>query len=130
MPDYDQYARTAGVTRTAIIKELHRQYPRYGKATHAMVCAPEKYAVQLIPEAEALLRETFGDAPGLSEASVGVEPPKPRRKENRTKGNKLTVRLDDSLFSQLRDFYGRTCFASMQDMVEAAIVEFLNKRNV
>jgi len=134
MTDYNRYTAEAGITNREMIEELHRYFPRYGKPTQTMVCHPEKYGVQLTPQAEAIIVRRFGDYPGLSEgwdfANIDDLVMKKRRPERRRKGNKLTVRLDDSLFSELRALYDRTAFASMQDMVEAAIVEFLNKRHI
>ena len=130
MPNYNTYCSEAGITNRDMIAELRRYYPRYGKPVQSMICHPEKYAVQLTPEAEAILRLAFGTHPGLSETVWDGQTvlPKPRRQERRKKANKLTVRLDDSLFDQLCAMYNRTAFPSMQDMVEAAIVEVLNRR--
>ena len=130
MPNYNTYCSEAGITNRDMIAELRRYYPRYGKPVQSMICHPEKYSVQLTPEAEAILRLAFGTHPGLSETvwDGKTELPKPRRQERRKKANKLTVRLDDSLFDQLCAMFNRTAFASMQDMVEAAIVEFLRRR--
>lgn len=133
MPDYNTYCKEAGITNKDMIAELKKYYPRYGKPVQSMITHPEKYGVQLVPEAEARLMLSFGEHKGLSDSwciiDAGDLPKETRRVERRTKANKLTVRLDDSLFTQLRELYGRTAFASMQDMVEAAIVEFLNRRN-
>ena len=133
MPDYNTYVKEAGITNKDMIAELKKFYPRYGKPVQSMITHPEKYGVQLVPEAEARLMLTFGEHKGLSESwciiDAGDLPKETRRAERRTKANKLTVRLDDSLFTQLRELYGKTAFASMQDMVEAAIVEFVNRRN-
>ncbi|MBP5461217.1 MAG: hypothetical protein J6Y20_03740 [Lachnospiraceae bacterium] len=133
MPDYNTYCKEAGITNKDMIAELKKYYPRYGKPVQSMITHPEKYGVQLVPEAEARLMLSFGEHKGLSDSwciiDAGDLPKETRRAERRTKANKLTVRLDDSLFTQLRELYGRTAFSSMQDMVEAAIVEFLNRRN-
>ena len=133
MPDYALYVKEAGITNKDMIAELKKFYPRYGKPVQSMITHPEKYGVQLVPEAEARLMLAFGEHKGLSEnwliIDAGDLPKETRRAERRTKANKLTVRLDDSLFTQLRELYGKTAFASMQDMVEAAIVEFVNRRN-
>lgn len=131
MHDYNLYLNLAGITNRDMIAELKKYYPRYGKAVQSMVCHPERYGVRLTAPAEAILVEKFGDFAGLSDAWTFVnaeQMPKIRKKERRAKANKLTVRLDDGLFAQLRECYGKTAFASMQDMVEAAIVEFLRRR--
>ena len=132
MPDYNAYCNAAHITNKDMIAELKKFFPRYGKPVQSMITHPQKYGVQLTAPAEAVLVRAFGEHEGLSTNWVVIQAedmPKERRAERRTKGNKLTVRLDDSLFSQLRELYGKTAFASMQDMVEAAIVEFVNRRN-
>ena len=133
MTDYKLYCTEAGITNRDMILELRQYFPRYGKATQSMITNPDKYGVMLTPKAEAVLVRRFGDCAGLSDgwefiATEDLAHLKKRKPERRSKANKLTVRLDDSLFSQLRQLYDRTAFASMQDMVEAAIVEFVNKR--
>jgi hypothetical protein len=132
MADYNKYTAQVGITNRQMITELRKYYPRYGKPTQSMVCAPKKYGVQLTPEAEAILKLKFGNAEGLSgvEWDGKTELPNPvkQRVERRSKANKLCVRLDDSLWSQFKEIYERSAFASMQDFIEAAIVEFIRRR--
>ena len=132
MADYNLYTRAAGITNRQMVSLLRRYYPKYGKPTQTMICNPAKYAVQLTPEAEAVLRLEYGAYPGLSNAacdgSAGLPKPVKPRVERRRKANRLCVRLDDSLFQSVKELYERTAFASMQDLVEAAIVEFVRKR--
>jgi hypothetical protein len=111
----------ADVTRKQIISTLKSKYKKFGKATMTMVCNPGDYGVSLLPEAERKLIDEFGYHAGLMERR--------RRSEgNRKKKNRLYVRLDDSLFEQVNEVYQRSAFASMQDMIEAALVEFINRR--
>lgn len=121
MADYALYFDGANITRKQAISTLNNNYPKFGKATMTMICNPDDYGVQLIPEAEKKLIDEFGWHAGLAER---------RRKSEsrRKKKNKLTLRLDDSLYMQLQEVYHRTAFASMQDLLEAALVEFLNRR--
>lgn len=130
MPDYNLYVKSAGISNRQMVEELRRYYPKYGKPTQTMVCNPQKYGVQLTPEAEAILRLEFGSYPGLSEAAWDgkTELPMPRKPERRLKANRLCVRLDESLFRQVKELYDRSAFCSMQDFVEAALVEFVRRR--
>ena len=133
MQNYNLYLREAGITNRDMIAELKKYYPRYGKAVQSMVCHPERYGVRLTAPAEGVLVEKFGDFAGLSDAWTFVnaeDMPRIRKREQRRKGNRLTVRLDDGLFAQWEEFYKKTTFASTQDMLEAAIMEFLQRRGV
>lgn len=121
MADYALYMEAAGVSRKQAITTLNNKYPKFGKATMTMICNPQDYGVQLVSEAERELIDAFGYHSGLAER-------RRRNDHNRKKKNKLTLRLDDSLYQQLQEVYHRTAFASMQDMLEAAVVEFVNRR--
>lgn len=121
MADYALYMEGAGVSRKQAIITLNNKYPKFGKATMTMICNPADYGVQLVPDAEKKLIDEFGYHAGLASRR--------RRAEcNRKKKNKLTVRLDDGLYEQMMEAYRRTSFASLQDFIEAAIVEFINRR--
>ena len=121
MPDYALYMEGAGITRKQAITTLNNKYKNFGKATMTMICNPQDYGVQLVSDAEKELIDAFGWHAGLANRR--------RRSEGkRKKKNKLTLRLDDSLYEQLMETYHRTAFASMQDLLEAALVEFLNRR--
>lgn len=122
MADYTLYMEGAGVTRKQAIATLNNKYPKFGKATMTMICNPDDYGVRLVSEAEAELINAFGYHAGLAER-------RRRGEAQRRKKNKLTLRLDDSLYEQLQTVYRRTSFASMQDMLEAAVVEFINRRS-
>lgn len=118
-PDYPLYCRKANITRRQMIEVLKRQYPKYEKMAQTVVCNPDDYGAQLLPDAEALLVANFGYHEGLSY--------KPKKKSNRRKANKLTVRLDDTMYARLLRYYSRSSFASMQDFVEAAISNMLDR---
>lgn len=122
MSDYALYLDSACITRKAAIESLSSKYPKFGKATMTMVCNPEDYGVALVPEAEKKLIDDFG-------VHAGIKLKRQRAEASRKKKNRLQVRLDDSLFAQLNEIYQRSAFVSMQDMLEAAIVEFINRRN-
>ena len=119
MTNYPLYCIKAGITRRDMINCLKQQFPKYEKMAQTVVCNPDDYGAQLIPEAEALLVANFGMHEGLSY--------KPKKKCNRRKSNKLTVRLDDAMYARLLRYYSRSSFASMQDFVEAAISNMLDR---
>ena len=121
MADYPFYMECAGITRKQAIATLNNKYPKFGKATMTMICNPQDYGVRLVSDAESELINAFGWHAGLAER-------RRRSESKRKKKNKLTLRLDDSLYRQLQEVYHRTAFASMQDMLEAAVVEFINRR--
>lgn len=125
MPDYRLYASTAGITNGQMVDKLREKYPKYTKATQTMVCHPDDYAVQLIPAAEDILMEAFGYAPGLAAPDPDVK----RRKAhgNKAKPNRLYVRLDNELMERVKNTAARLHFAFMQDMIEAALLQFVEK---
>ena len=124
MADYDLYAESCGTQRARLTDVIKEKYPHFGKAQMSMACNPERNALQLIPAAEELLVAAFGPGPGLS-----ISPALTHRRshENKRKPHRLSVRLDDALRSQVQDVYEQMCFATMQDLLEAAIAEFCQK---
>jgi hypothetical protein len=123
MPDYEHYMNVAGVSRSKAIPALRKEFPLFGKSAMSMVCNPTDYGVQLTRDAEAVLVDNFGYAPGLSA--------RPKRKqEHRRKANRLYVRLDDAMYARLEECYSRSCFASKQDLIEAALSDFCNRMEV
>lgn len=123
MPDYAQFCREAEITRRQMINAIKTKFPMYEKPTQTMVCNSGDYAVQLLPEAENILVSSFGWHPGLS-----IQRPKGKRSHaNKNKPRRLTVRLSEETFNQTQMLMERLHFATIQDMAEAAIVEFMNR---
>ena len=123
MTDYRRYCSIAGITNKEMIDCLAAKFPKYSKAVQSMVCDPAGYAVQLIPDAEDALLDAFGYAPGLS-----CERRTSRRSHgNKAKPNRLYVRLDDSLMERVKSTADRMHFAFMQDLIEAALVQFVDR---
>ena len=121
MPDYPMYLDCAKVTRKSAVAALREDFPSFTKSTMSMVCHPEDYGVQLTKQAERTLCNSFGWHVGLAiRRGQG-------RKENRAKANRLTLRLDDAMNARLDAFYERSAFASKQDLLEAALLLFLNR---
>ena len=125
MPDYRKYCSVAGITNGEMVEKLKSKYPKYTKATQTMVCHPDEYAVQLLPEAEALLMEAFGYAPGLA-----APDPDARRRiahGSKTRPCRLYVRVDQALLDRVKSTAERMSFATMQDLIEAALYQFVEK---
>ena len=128
MPDYRLYASTAGITNGDMVEKLKEHYPKYAKSTQSMICNPADYAVQLIPAAEDILVEAFGYAPGLAMADPDIK--RRRSHGNKAKPNRLYVRLDNDLMDRVKNTAARMHFAFMQDLIEAAILQFVEKYSV
>lgn len=120
MPDYEHYLKSAGVTRAQAVPALKKSFRLFTKSTLSMVCHPDDYGVQLTGDAERALVKAFGWQPGLSVA-------KRRAEGRRQKPNRLYVRLDDAMSARLESYYSRSAFCSKQDLIEAAILLFLNR---
>ena len=123
MIDYLRYADIAGIQQKDMVEAVATEYPGFTKAQMSFACNPAQYALCLIPEAEKLLEDRFGKAPGLS-ISIKIGD---KKHGNKNKPNRLYVRLDDSLRSRVQSVYESMCFASMQDMLEAAIADFVSR---
>ena len=123
MIDYSRYAELCGIMQKDLVKIVQKEYPGFDKPQMSFACNPGMYALQLIPEAEHLLEKAFGKAPGLS-----ISPVIGRKKhDNKNKPNRLCVRLDDELRSRVQTVYEQMAFATMQDFLEAAIAQFVEK---
>lgn len=120
MPDYEHYLKSAGVTRAQAVPALKKNFRLFTKSTLSMVCHPDDYGVQLTGDAERELVKAFGWQPGLSVAKRKAE-------GRRQKPNRLYVRLDDAMSARLESYYSRSAFSSKQDLIEAAILLFLNR---
>jgi len=93
MTDYSKYRDYIGITNPEMTKALHAVYRGFGRPASSFVNNPERSGVCLLPEAEALLVNTFGPGPGLASLEFTPEvlkanPPKKRRVENRKKKKK------------------------------------------
>ena len=125
MPDYRLYCSTAGITNAEMVEKLKRKYPKYTKATQSMVCNPADYAVQLIPAAEDLLMDAFGYAPGLAAPDPDIR--RRRSHGSRVRPCRLYVRVDEALMDRVKSTAARLHFGTMQDMIEAALVQFCDR---
>ena len=123
MPDYNRYRYEHDLTNNDIIEKLKAKFPKYTKSTMTMVNNPYDYAVQLLPEAETLLAEAYGEGPGLTIY-------KKRRSVNHLnskKPNRLYVCVNDNTLERMKSVMSRMNFATTQDFVEAAILQMVEK---
>ena len=122
MTNYDHFRESKEISNNDMIQAIQTGFPRYSKIQQSMINNPYKNGVCLLPEAEELLVKRFGQGPGLS-----ISARKSRNHENKAKPNRLTVRIDDALFSRLQSAMERLHFATMQDFVEAALSQMCQK---
>ena len=124
MPDYSLYLNSCKKQQKDAVEVIHKVYPNFGKIHMSLASNPQRNALQLIPAAEDLLVEAFGKGPGLS---ISPKLSSRRNHGNKNKPNRLCVRLDNSLRSRVQTVYEQMAFATMQDLLEAAIVQFVEK---
>lgn len=123
MPDYNRYRYEHDITNNDIIDALKKKFAKYQKSTMTMVNNCWDYGVQLLPEAEAVLVEKFGPGPGLAIS----ESKRSRSHGNTKKPNRLYVRVDDALMCRVDALMKHMHFATVQDFVEAAILQMVDK---
>lgn len=125
MTDYEAYLEEKNLSYNNVVSVLAGRYPAFTKSVLSMCVNGDRYAVALIPAAEELLVEKYGEGPGLSIS------PKLRKKEryptSKSKPNQLCVRLNDATRSRMQAVLEQMAFATVQDFLEAAVVEFCNR---
>lgn len=129
MADYVLYADSCNIFQKDMVHAIQAEYPYFGKEQMSLACNPQRNALQLIPAAEDILVKSFGPGPGLS-ISPKIEGRKNRSHGNKNKPNRMCVRLDDVLRSRVEAVYKSMCFVSYQDLIEAALSEFVQKHEV
>lgn len=118
MTNYNAYIDAAGITASQFTRTIREQFPKFSKIQKSMVCSPERYGVQLLPEAEAALIAAHGKAPGLACDPVKAEPEAPPKpKPARTKPNRLVVYLPDETNDKLRGLMKRRGYATVQEFL-------------
>jgi len=129
MADYVLYADSCSVKQVDMVNAIKAEYPYFGKEQMSLACNPQRNALQLIPAAEDILVRAFGAGPGLS-ISPKLEGRKNRTHGNKNKPNRMCLRLDNTLRSRLEAVFKQMCFVSYQDLLEAAVAEFVQKHEV
>ena len=124
MADYVLYSESCGIQQKDMVAAIKEQYPFFGKSQMSFACNPQRNALQLIPAAEDILVNKFGAGPGLSISPKMVSK---RSHDNKRKPNRLSVRIDNALRARVQAVYEQMCFATMQDLIEAALAQFVEK---
>lgn len=120
MQDYNLYRDEKGLTNNDLIRAVKAGFPSFTKAQLSFANNPQKHALCLIPEAEALIVAAFGDGAGLSSTSKKAAPPK--SKPNRKKPHRLVVYLDNALFNDVQTLATKRGFATMQAFLENVLL--------
>ena len=124
MADYNLYANLCKIRQVDMVRAIQNNgWPQFGKAQMCLAYNPSRNALQLTPEAEEVLVAEFGKGPGLSIS------PKLNKKshDNKKKPYRLCLRLDPALRSRVQKVYEQMAFATMQDFLEAAVAQFVDK---
>lgn len=126
MTNYNEYKSVTGITTRQMINAVAEEFPRFSKIQSSM-CSNTEYGICLLPEAEKILVEKFGSAPGLN-ITEGVEErksPAAPKPDKRKKRNRLVVRLDDDTARRVRTMMTQMHFTHTQDFLEQALLSML-----
>ena len=121
MSDYIRYREEKGLSNNQIIRTIAEGYPGYTKIQNTMVNNPQKYGICLLPEAEKLLVDKFGEGEGIKLRGVK------RRESRRKKSNRLVVRLNDEMYNRVRDLMFRVRYTSVQAFLEDALTAMVEQ---
>ena len=121
MSDYVRYREEKGLSNNQIIRTVAEGYPGYTKIQNTMVNNPQKYGICLLPEAEKLLVDKFGEGEGIK--LHGAKRSESRRK----KSNRLVVRLNDEMYNRVRDLMLRLRYTSVQAFLEDALTAMVEQ---
>ena len=121
MSDYVRYREEKGLSNNQIIRTIAEGYPGYTKIQNTMVNNPQKYGICLLPEAEKLLIDKFGEGEGIK--LPGVK----RNESRRKKTNRLVVRLNDEMYNRVRDLMLKLRYTSVQAFLEDALTAMVEQ---
>ena len=121
MSDYIRYREEKGLSNNQIIRTIAEGYPGYTKIQNTMVNNPQKYGICLLPEAEKLLVDKFGEGEGIKLRGVK------RSESRRKKTNRLVVRLNDEMYNRVRDMMFRLKYTSVQAFLEDALTAMVEQ---
>ena len=121
--NYNVYRAAKNLSNSEVIRVIRTRYPKYTKVSNSFVNNAETTGVCLLPEAEKLLVNTFGNGPGLS---AEVER-KQKNHDNKDKPHRYCVRLSEEMNERVEKTMKYLCFATKQDFLEAAITQMCNR---
>lgn len=109
------------------VKAIRAEYRGFGTSEWSKANKQERYALQLIPEAYALVESGLSDneRERLKPRGITAGPRRARKKENRVKANTYTVRLDDATHARLQAVMQRRGIYRNQDVLETVVLEWL-----
>lgn len=113
MIDYNAYRAEKGISRGDMIQAIRQRYPKYSKVAQSFVDNPASTGVCLLPEAEYHLVDIYG--------------PPVKKKPNRRKGHRYTVRLGDELNARVLELAARLKTKTMQELIEAALAYYIEQ---
>lgn len=120
MQDYNRYRKEKNLSNNDLIRVIKGGFPSFSKVQMSFASNPQKSALCLVPEAEALLVHAYGDGEGLSAKS---RKPSPTKKPNRKKPHRLVVYIDDALFAKVQRTATQSGYATMQAFLESLIAD-------
>jgi hypothetical protein len=103
-----------------VVPVIRNIFPRYDAQLHSKVERPEQYGIKLCKEAEDAIRAHFLIYP--------IKPSKPHSHDNRTKPCRIYGRLEKGLYSRLQTALKADGYASTQDWMHDAVVEYLKSK--
>lgn len=118
MQDYKLYREEKNLSNNDLIRAVKVGFPSFTKAQMSFASNPEKHALCLVPEAEALIVSAFGDGAGLAFSGHKAPPKERKPKPNRKKPHRLVVYLDDDLFAAVQTLAAKRGYATMQAFLE------------
>lgn len=110
------------------VKAIRAEYHGFGTSEWSKANKQDRYALQLIPEAYALVESGLSDdeRERLKPRGITPEPRSARKKENRTKTNTYILRLDDATHVRLQAVMQRRGICRNQDALETIVLEWLS----
>lgn len=103
-----------------VVPVIRNIFPRYDAQLHSKVERPEQYGIELCREAEDAIRAHFLIYP--------IKSSKPRSHDNRTMPCRIYGRLEKGLYSRLQTALKADGYASTQDWMHDAVVEYLKSK--
>lgn len=119
MQDYNLYRAEKNLSNNDMIRVIKDGFPAFSKVQMSFASNPQKSALCLVPEAEALLVAAYGEGEGLSSASKKAS--RPKAKPNRKKPHRLVVYLDGELFTDVQSLAAKRGYTTMQAFLENLI---------
>lgn len=124
MPDYAAYIEAAGIKPGQFTGAIREQFPKFSKIQKSMICAPDRYGLQLVPDAEALLTARFGRHPGL--ACTDPRPARKKPRPVRSKPCRLVVYLPEDVNDRVRALMQRRGYETVQEFLCTILTNLVN----